>query len=99
MFRAVVLSLICLLFPSAVQAKTMTRKDYVQPVEKGRLHVVPTFVSCSVYFGSPELKNIRLEFRKKSAEQPWVKALPPLYYPEFENYRGSIVVHKAFFGL
>ncbi|MBQ7206209.1 MAG: right-handed parallel beta-helix repeat-containing protein [Lentisphaeria bacterium] len=91
MFKRILLSVFCLSLFCAASAKTMTRKDFVQPVEQGKLLLVPTFVSCSVYYGSPELENVRLEFRPKGSKQPWRQALTPLYYPEFNNYRGSIV--------
>ena len=90
MFRTVVFFAVCIVLCSSAQAKSMTRKDYVQPVAQGVLHLVPTFVSCSVYYGSPELKSASLEFRKRG-DKVWNKALTPLYFPEFSNYRGSIV--------
>ena len=52
--------------------------------------VVPTFTSASYYFTSPELKNIRVIYRKLPAGK-WQNAYKPLRDNDDGNYRGSIV--------
>ncbi len=72
------------------------RLKLAKPVAMGKLMLRPTFNSCSVYFGTPRLADITLEF-KKSAQKKWQKALAPDYFFEqsegmtMAEYRGSIV--------
>ena len=65
------------------------RMALIQPVKIGELRLTPTYVSCSVCWGSAEpVKGIALEFRKAGGE--WRRAATPIHFRDAENYRGSI---------
>ena len=66
------------------------RMRLLDPLSPGELRLTPTFASCSVSYRSPVKKALRLEFRRRGA-QAWSEALAAHYYPETEEYRGSIV--------
>lgn len=72
------------------------RLKLINPMKQGELLLRPTFNACGVYFGSPRVKNVVLEF-KKSTSDKWEKALAPEYFYEASEdrymveYRGSIV--------
>ena len=72
------------------------RLKLINPMKQGELLLRPTFNACSVYFGSPKLKNIAVEF-KKAGSNKWQKAFEPTYFFETSEgrymveYRGSIV--------
>lgn len=72
------------------------RLNKIKPVKMGKLLLRPTFNSCGIYFGSPRVDNVALEF-KKSTDTAWQKALNPDYFFEssqecfMSEYRSSIV--------
>ncbi len=50
---------------------------------------VPLFNACSVYFTSPRLNALHMQFRRKGGD--WQPAYQPAYFEEDSMYRGSIV--------
>ncbi|MCR5750978.1 MAG: right-handed parallel beta-helix repeat-containing protein [Kiritimatiellae bacterium] len=67
------------------------RLAQIKPVKAGELQLVPTYVSCSVYWGvKGEVEGLRLEYRAVGADS-WRTAENPVYFDDAENYRGSIL--------
>ena len=63
----------------------------VGPAAMGELRVRPLFESCSIVWGAPEeVEGLALEYRA-DGETAWRKAPPIPYFPDFRNYRGSIL--------
>ncbi len=61
----------------------------INPAAEGELRLTPTFVSCSVCFGSAQaVENLALEYRPAGGE--WQKAAAPIYFKETKDYRGSL---------
>ena len=66
------------------------RLKLIKPAMAGELRLVPTYVSCSVYWGvKGEVAGIGVEYRA-AGEKAWQTAEPPVYFDDAENYRGSI---------
>ena len=65
------------------------RLKLIEPVAAGELRLVPTYVSCSVVWGSPELKDVSLAYRAKGAAE-WTAGEKPVWFGDAVNYRGSI---------
>lgn len=62
----------------------------INPAKAGELRLVPTYVSCSMYWGvKGEVEGIGLEYRAVGAKE-WQTAEKPVYFDDAENYRGSI---------
>ena len=73
--------------PPATPAKRMA---LIQPVKIGELRLVPTYVSCSVCWGSAEpVDGIALEYRK-AGDSSWTKGETPIHFRDAANYRGSM---------
>ena len=72
------------------QSSPEERMRLLDPLAPGELRLTPTFASCSVSYRSARRNALRLEFRRRGA-QGWSEAFAPHYYPETEEYRGSIV--------
>ena len=66
------------------------RLKLIEPVAQGEIRIVPTYVSCSVVWGSPELGDIALEYREKGASA-WTVGERPIWFGDAANYRGSIL--------
>ena len=66
------------------------RLRLIKPAKAGELRLVPTYVSCSMYWGvKGEVEGIALEYRVAGAKE-WQTAEKPVYFDDAENYRGSI---------
>jgi len=66
------------------------RLKLINPARAGELRLVPTYVSCSVYWGvKGEVDGISLDYRV-AGEKTWQTAEKPVYFDDAENYRGSI---------
>ena len=66
------------------------RLKQINPVKAGEFRLVPTYVSCSMYWGvKGEVEDLRLEYRA-TGEDNWETAEKPVYFDDAENYRGSI---------
>ena len=66
------------------------RLQLIKPAKAGELRLVPTYVSCSAYWGvKGEVEGIGLEYRVAGAKD-WRTAEKPVYFDDAENYRGSI---------
>ena len=67
-----------------------TRREQICAVGVGELRLVPTYVNCSVVWGSGRpVEGLKLEYRA-SGETDWTTGETPLYFGDALNYRGSI---------
>ena len=67
-----------------------TRRRQICAVAAGELRLVPTYVNCSVVWGSAKpVDGLRLEYRKAGGGG-WETGEAPLYFEDARNYRGSI---------
>lgn len=66
------------------------RRERIKAVAEGELRLVPTFVSCSVVWGSKTVfGDLRLSCRKVGGK--WKESEPPVHFQDVGNYRGSIL--------
>jgi len=66
------------------------RLELIAPAADGELRLTPTFVNCSVVWGSRRLADgVSLEYRKPGGT--WQVGLKPVYFADVSNYRGSIL--------
>ena len=80
-------------FVAAREILYFTPKEFrwADPVGPGELRLHATYASASVVFGASQpVEGLSCEYRAKG-EGAWSRALPPVWFKETENYRGSVL--------
>lgn len=79
-------------FVASKELLYFTPKEFrsANPVSAGKLRLHATYASVSVVYGGAETPAVSVEFRRVGASE-WTKALPPVWFKETENWRGSVL--------
>lgn len=79
-------------FVASKELLYFTPKEFrsANPVSAGELRLHATYASASVVYGGAEAPAVSVEFRRVCTSE-WTKALPPVWFKETENWRGSVL--------